>query len=76
MTDDFISAGQKIPDWLIKCTFRGDTEIAIRSGMKSRFGVMGFSTRDTILSLWFSLQQDLTFAFEHLLLGISHRPRR
>lgn len=55
MTDDFIGAGQKIPDWLIKSTFLGETEIAIRSGMKSRFGVMSFSARDAILSLWFSL---------------------
>lgn len=33
---------QKIPAWLIKIMFPGETETAIRSNIKSRFGVMGF----------------------------------
>lgn len=44
---------QKIPDWLIKIIFLGEDEIANRSGIKSRSGIMGFSTSDTILGLWF-----------------------
>ena len=30
-------------------------ETAIRSGIKSKFIIMGFSTSDAILGLWFSL---------------------
>lgn len=33
---------QKIPYWLIKIMFLGKDETAIRSGIKSRFGIMGF----------------------------------
>ena len=43
---------QKIPDWLIMLL--GEVETAIRSGMKSWFGFLGFSTSDDILGLWIS----------------------
>lgn len=33
---------QKIPDWLIKITFLGEDETAIRSSIKSKFVIMGF----------------------------------
>ena len=42
---------QKIPDWLSKTTFLEEAETAIRSGIKSRFGIMGFSMSDAILDL-------------------------
>ena len=45
---------QKIPDWLIQIMFLGEIKTTIRSGIKSRFGVMTFSTSDAILGLWFS----------------------
>ena len=35
-------ADQNISDWLIKITFLGEAETTIRSGIKLRFGVMGF----------------------------------
>ena len=50
-----IGSDQKIPDWFLKIIFLGEVKIATRSGIKSRFGIMGFTTRDTILVLWFSL---------------------
>lgn len=31
---------QEIPDWLIKVMFLGEAETAIRSDIKSRFGLM------------------------------------
>ena len=43
---------QKIPSWLIKIMFLGEVEAAIRSGLISRFGIMGFSTNDAILRGW------------------------
>lgn len=55
MTDDLIGADQKILDWLIKITFLVKVETAVKSGNKSRFGSTGFSSRDAILGLWFSL---------------------
>ena len=48
-------ADQKIPDWLIKITFLRKVETAFKLNMTSGFGVMGFSTSDAILGLWFSL---------------------
>lgn len=37
---------QKISNWLIKVTFLGELETVIRSGIKPRFGIMGFPTSD------------------------------
>ena len=51
MTGYLIGTDQKIPNWLIKITFLRKVETTIRLGIKSRFGVMGFSPSDTILSL-------------------------
>ena len=48
VTDYLLGADQKIPDWLIKILFLGEAETAIRSSIKTRFGIMGFSTSDTI----------------------------
>lgn len=45
---------KKIPDWLIKITLPVKVKTAVRLGIKSRFGTMGFSTCDTALVLWFS----------------------
>ena len=39
-----IGVDQKISDWFIKITFLVKVETASRLGIKSRFGVMGFST--------------------------------
>lgn len=55
MTDDLISVDQKIPDWLAKSIFLGEAETIIRSGIKFKLGIMGFSTSDTMWGLWFSL---------------------
>lgn len=55
VTDYFIGAGQKIPDWPIKIAFLGKAEAAIRLGNKTRFGIMGFNASDATLGLWFSL---------------------
>ena len=52
VTDYPIGTGQKIPDCLTKITLLGKVKTAIRAGIKSRFGIMGFSTSDTILGLW------------------------
>ena len=38
---------------MIKITFLREAEIAVRSGIKSRFEIIGLSTSDTILGLWF-----------------------
>ena len=53
VTDYLTGTDQKIPDWLIKVPFLGKVKAAIRSGIKSRLGFMGFSTSDAILGLWF-----------------------
>lgn len=55
VTDYLIGANQRIPDWVIKITFWGKVEVAGKSGFKSSFGIMGFSTSDAILAPWFSL---------------------
>lgn len=51
MTDYFILADHKVPYWLIKITFVVKVVTAVRLGIKSRFCIMGFSTRIAILSL-------------------------
>lgn len=51
MADDLISADQKVPDWVRKITFLVKVKTAIMLGVKSRFGIMGLITSDTILSL-------------------------
>lgn len=33
--------GQKIPHWLTEITFLGEAETAVRSGIKSGFGMAG-----------------------------------
>ena len=50
-TDYLIGVDQKIPGWL----FLREVGIAIRSGIKSRFGILGFSAGDAILGMWCSL---------------------
>ena len=55
VTDHLTDADQKIPGWLIKTKPLGKVGTEIRLSMKSRFGVMGFSTSDVILGLWFYL---------------------
>lgn len=53
VTDYLIGIDQKISEWLI--IFLGKVEIVIRSNIKSRFGIVDFSTSGVILDLWFSL---------------------
>ena len=53
VTDHLIRAGQKTPNWPIKMTYLKEAEIAVRSNIKSRFGIMGVSTSNTILGLCF-----------------------
>ena len=53
MTDYLIGADPKIPDGLTKIIFLVKMETAVRSDIKSRFGIMGFNTSDSILGLWF-----------------------
>ena len=38
-----LGADQEILDWLIKITFLVNVKTAVRLGIKSRFGIMGFS---------------------------------
>ena len=52
-TDYLTGADQNIPNWSIKMTYLKEAEIAVRSNIKSRFGIMGFSTSNTILGLCF-----------------------
>lgn len=51
LVDYLISANWEIPEWLVKTIFLGDAETAVKLGIKSRFGDMGFSTDDSILDL-------------------------
>lgn len=51
VTDYLTGVYQKIPGWLIKIMFLGMVQTAIRSGFKSKFGLMGFSTVGAILGL-------------------------
>lgn len=48
-----ISIDQKISGWLIKIMLLREVEAAVRSGIKSQFDILGFSTNEAIL--WFSL---------------------
>ena len=54
LTDYFSDIHQKIPDLLIKITFLGKVKIVVRLGIKSRFGIMGTGTSETILGMQFS----------------------
>ena len=57
-TDDLIGADQRIPDWLTGILFLAKVETAVRLGIKSRFGILGFSTTNTFWGLWaFSLPE-------------------
>lgn len=51
VTDYLIDVDRKIPDLLIKIMFLEKIKTAVKSGIKSRFGITGFSTSDTISSL-------------------------
>ena len=51
--DHIIGFDQKIPDWLIKIVLLGEAETPIRPDIKSRFSILGVSTSDAILGLWF-----------------------
>lgn len=54
--DDVPGASQEIPAWWIKVTLLRKLDTAVRSGVKSRFGILGVSTRDAIAGLpFFSL---------------------
>ena len=55
VTDCLIGADQKIPNWQIKITFLVRAESVIKSDVKSRICIMGFSTSDTILDMWLPL---------------------
>lgn len=44
---------RKFSDRLIKIIFLVKVKTAIRYGIKSRLGIMGFGTRDTISGQWF-----------------------
>lgn len=58
MTDYLLDADQKIPNWLIKVTFMTKIKTVSKSGIKSRYGIMEFSTSDVILGLrFFSLKR-------------------
>ena len=46
-------ADKKIPDWLIKILF-------LVLGIESKLGILGFSTSDAILGLFFSLTSCFT----------------
>ena len=48
VTHYFIGVDPNIPDWLVKIMFLGEVEIAMRSDLKSRFVIMGFSTNGVI----------------------------
>ena len=49
MTDHLHDLDQKNSNWLAKVKIK----TAIRSGIKSRFGITGFNTSGVNLSLWF-----------------------
>lgn len=53
VTDYLTGADQKTSDWLIKILLLVKVETAIKLGIKSRFGILGFSTSDAIWGLWF-----------------------
>lgn len=41
VTDDLTGADQKIPGWLIKITFLGESKTSVRSSVQAGFGVAG-----------------------------------
>jgi len=47
-------AAVKLKKKNLKITLLWKAKTALRLGVKSRFGIMGFTTSNTILSLWFS----------------------
>ena len=49
---------QKIPDSLIKIIFLEKVETAVRSDVRSRFVIRGFSTSDSMWGPWLSFQRD------------------
>ena len=53
VTDDLIGADQRIPDWLTSILFLAKVETAVRLGIKSRLGIMGFGISAAIWGLWF-----------------------
>ena len=53
VADDLTGADQKIPDRLVKTTFLGNVETAVRLVIKSWFADVGLSTGDSILGLLF-----------------------
>ena len=53
VTVDLAGTDKTISYWLIKTPFLMKVKTAIRSGPKCRFGIIGFSTSDAILDLWF-----------------------
>ena len=61
MTDDLSGIDQKISDRFIKMIFLVQVETAVKSDIKSGFGVVAFSTSDAVLGLFFSLQQSPSF---------------
>lgn len=60
--DYLIGTDQKIPDWLIKIAFLGKLKTAVRSGIESRFGIVGFSASDAILGLWFLFNTEISIS--------------
>lgn len=55
VTGCLLGADQKIPNWQIKITFLVRAEGVIKSDVKSRICIMGFSASDTILDVWLPL---------------------
>lgn len=53
MTGDLSGVDQKISDWSMKMIFLVEVETAVKSGVKSGFGVVAFGTRDAIWGPWF-----------------------
>ena len=51
ITDYLIGADWNIPEGLIKIMFLGKFEAAIKSGIRCKFGITGFSTSDALLTL-------------------------
>ena len=53
MTDYLIGTDYEVPNWWVKIPLLVKAETAVRLGIKSGFGNMGFSTSDTIWGAWF-----------------------
>lgn len=52
ITDYHIVAEQEIPDWLIRIVFLREGETAIKSDIRSRFGIMGFRAQGMPFWAW------------------------